>query len=106
VTDAEARRAALSLPDAVEMDHHGRPSFRVNGAIFATLWAAGKMNVMLDHHGIMDAVDAHPDVCTEMWWGQRLAAVQVDLASAKPSVLKELLSAARARKSAARKRAR
>jgi hypothetical protein len=59
VTDASARRAALSLPDAVEMDHHGRPSFRVKGRIFATLWVAGKMNVMLDSHGIMDAVDSY-----------------------------------------------
>ena len=100
MTDAVARRAALALPDAVEMDHHGRPSFRVNGRIFATLWAAGRMNVMLDVHGIMDAVDAHPNVCTEMWWGQRLAAVQVDLAPIKPSLLKELLSKAHARKAA------
>ena len=66
------------------MDHHGRPSFRVDGRIFATLWTAGQMNVMLDVHGIMDAVDAHPNVCREMWWGQRLAPVQVDLTSIKP----------------------
>jgi hypothetical protein len=34
----QARRFALSLPEAVEQDHHGRPSFRVAGKIFATLW--------------------------------------------------------------------
>jgi len=33
-----ARRIALSLPGAIEQDHHGRPSFRANGRIFATLW--------------------------------------------------------------------
>jgi hypothetical protein len=39
VTSAEqARRLALALPEAVEQDHHGRPSFRVAGKIFATLW--------------------------------------------------------------------
>ena len=38
VSTDEARRLALSLPDAVEQDHHGRPSFRVAGRIFATLW--------------------------------------------------------------------
>jgi hypothetical protein len=103
VTDAEARRVALSLPDAVEMDHHSRPSFRVNDRIFATLWVAGRMNVMLDIHGIMDAVDTHPNVCTEIWWGRRLAAVQIDLAAVKPSLLKELLSTAHARKAVGRK---
>jgi len=105
VTDAQARRAALSLPHAVEIDHHGRPSFRVNGRIFATLWAAGQMNVMLDLHRIMDAVDNYPDVCTEMWWGKRLAAVRVDLASVKPSLLKDLLSTAHAHQAAGRKKA-
>jgi hypothetical protein len=33
-----ARKMALSLPGAAEMDHHGIPSFRVNTRIFATLW--------------------------------------------------------------------
>jgi hypothetical protein len=33
-----ARKIALSLPGAVELDHHGRPSFRANNRIFATLW--------------------------------------------------------------------
>ena len=39
---------ALALPDAVEQDHHGRPSFRVGGKIFATLWDDEHVNVMLD----------------------------------------------------------
>ena len=38
MTSEEARRLALALPEAVEQDHHGRPSFRVAGKIFATLW--------------------------------------------------------------------
>ena len=33
-----ARQIALALPGAVEQDHHGRPSFRANDRIFATLW--------------------------------------------------------------------
>ena len=38
VSVEEARRLGLALPEAVEQDHHGRPSFRVAGKIFATLW--------------------------------------------------------------------
>lgn len=33
-----ARKIALSLPEAVEQDHMGHPSFRVRKKIFATLW--------------------------------------------------------------------
>jgi hypothetical protein len=32
------RELALALPEVEEQDHWGRPSFRVRGKIFATLW--------------------------------------------------------------------
>ena len=32
------REMALALPEVEEHDHWGRPSFRVRGKIFATLW--------------------------------------------------------------------
>ena len=56
LTTADARRVALSLPEAVEQDHHGRPSFRVAGKIFATLWDEEHVNVMVDEPGILTAV--------------------------------------------------
>jgi len=34
---AQARSLALSLPEATEQDHHGMPSFRVRGKIYATV---------------------------------------------------------------------
>jgi hypothetical protein len=82
---------ALALPEAVERDHHGRPSFRVAERIFATLWDEGRMNVMLDEGGILSAVQATPNACCELWWGKRLSAVQVDLAHAPPALVVELL---------------
>jgi hypothetical protein len=88
----EARLLALSLPEAVELDHHGRPSFRVGGKIFATLWDDTRMNVMLDEDGILTAVDAWPDVCEKVWWGKRLSAVGVSLARADRDLLEELLA--------------
>ena len=91
VTFDEARRLALALPEAVEQDHHGRPSFRVGGKIFATLWDDETMNVMLDHDGILTAVHEHPSACAERWWGKRLAAVSVSLPSVMSRVLEELL---------------
>jgi hypothetical protein len=92
VSPDEARSLALSLPEAVEMDHHGRPSFRVGGKIFATLWNEGRMNVMLDEGGILTAVEAAPDTCEKVWWGKRLAAVGVTLSRADRDLLRELLT--------------
>lgn len=93
-----ARSIALALPEAVEQDHHGRPSFRVGGKIFATLWDEQHMNVMVDPDGIRTAVEAEPGVCAEQWWGKRLAAVRVDLARAGARLLSELLADAWERK--------
>jgi len=98
LTVDDARRLALSLPEAVEQDHHGRPSFRVAGRIFATLWEADQMNVMVDQPGILTAVQAHPDACTEFMWGKRLAAVQVRLSAADSGLLSDLLADAWERK--------
>jgi hypothetical protein len=87
----EARALALSLLEAVEQDHHGRPSFRVGGRIFATLWTDERMNVMLDEGGIRTAVEAAPEVCEAVWWGRRLAAVGVSLPRVEAERLRELL---------------
>jgi YjbR len=92
LSSQEARRLALSLPEAVEQDHHGRPSFRIAGRIFATLWDEDHMNVMVDEPGILTAVQSHPEVCTEVWWGKRLAAVRVTLSATDQMLLAELLA--------------
>jgi hypothetical protein len=92
VSTDEARSLALLLPEAVEQDHHGRPSFRVGGKIFATLWTHERMNVMLDEGGIRTAVEATPEVCEEVRWGKRLAAVAVELPGVDRDRLQELLT--------------
>jgi hypothetical protein len=91
VSRDEARRLALALPEAVEQDHHGFPSFRVGGKIFATLRDEGYMNVMLDEGGIRTAVERELETCEEVWWGKRLAAVRVDLGRADADLLASLL---------------
>ena len=98
----QARELALALPEAVEQDHHGRPSFRVAGRIFATLWSDDQMNVMLAEDGIRTVTEARGDVCEELWWGKRLAAVRVALPDADQGLVQELLEDAWERKAPAR----
>jgi hypothetical protein len=74
-----ARELALALPETIEQDHHGRPSFRVADKIFATLWDEDHMNLMLDEPGIRTATQQMPEICSEVWWGKRLRAVRVEL---------------------------
>ena len=94
VSREQARQLALALPEAVEQDHHGRPSFRVANRIFATQWDADHMNVMLDEGGILTAVQREPETFDEVWWGKRLAAVRVDLGRVDPEALANLLEEA------------
>jgi hypothetical protein len=89
-----ARELALALPGAVEQDHHGRPSFRVGGRIFATLWSATTLNVMLSDELIRATVSTSPEACSLRYWGSRLAAVQVDLERADEALVRDLLQAA------------
>ena len=97
-SEEQARAIALRLPEAVEQDHHGRPSFRVRGKIFATLWDVDRLNVMLESDGILAAAAQRPGVCEPFWWGRRLGALQVDLALADPELVDELLSEAWSRR--------
>jgi hypothetical protein len=92
VSTDQARRLALELPGALELDHHGRASFRINGRIFATLWDERHMNVMVDEGGILTAVQSHPKTCSEVHWGKRLAAVRVELDRVDEGLLRELLT--------------
>jgi hypothetical protein len=92
VSPNEARAVALSLPEAVEQDHHGRPSYRVGGKIFATLWSDERMNVILDEGGILTAIENAPDACEQVWWGKRLAALGVTLSRVDRQFLREVLT--------------
>jgi hypothetical protein len=92
VSAEEARQLALAFPEAVEQDHHGRPSFRVGGKIFATLWDAERMNVMLDEDGIRTAIHDEPDACEPIRWGKRLAAVGVNLRLIEAATLESFLA--------------
>jgi len=92
----DVRRLALALPEAVEEDHHGRPSFRVAKKIFATLPDPDHVNIMLGPDDI--ALAAQHDGCAEVYWGKKLSAVGVDLRRAPEALVAALLADAWARR--------
>ena len=94
VTPAVVRQLALALPDVVERDHHGFPSFRVAARIFATMPKPDRLRVMLDEHAIRSAAANRPESCRESYWGKRLACVEIDLTIADETLVGELLAEA------------
>ena len=97
-TLGEARKIALALPEAMEADHFGNPSFRVGGRTFATAPDATHLNVMIDPFEVEAAIREDPEACSELWWGKELRGVRVDLAHASAHVLGDLLRGAWRRK--------
>ena len=87
----DVRRLALALPEAVEQDHHGFPSFRVAGKIFATLRdGPPKLMVKLDPEDQHNLSEAHPEVIAPVpgAWGRRGSTfVRYDLAEAEFAVM-------------------
>jgi len=73
-THQTIRTLALALPEAVEMDHHGFPSFRVAGKIFANLRAdPPRLMVKLDGEDQTNLCAAHPDAIAPVpgYWGRK-----------------------------------
>jgi hypothetical protein len=88
------RALALSLPEVTIEDHHGIPSYRVRGKIFATLPDEGHAHLMLPEETIRESVGEHPGVFEEKWWGKTLTALRVSLGDVEEQVLRELLGRA------------
>ena len=93
-TLAYVRRMAFSLPETTEQDHHGFPSFRVAGRIYATVPDAAHLHIMLPDTYVEMAIGTSPHACEELWWGKRLSGVRVTLASAQAVHLAMLLTEA------------
>jgi hypothetical protein len=89
-----AHAFALSLPEAVEQDHHGMRSFRVRGRIFATVPDDDHLRIMVDEGEIRASVADDPAAFAEFWWGKRLSCVVVDLRRAPDDQVRELLTEA------------
>lgn len=90
------RQFALALPEAVEQDHHGFPSFRIGGKIFATLREdRPRMMVKLDPEDQRNLCEAHPGVVEPVpgYWGRK-GATFVAFEACDRSLIEALLAMA------------
>ena len=70
----EARKLALSLPEAEEQPHFDQPSFRVRGKIFATLSAAERrltLKFMAADQMALTLLDGQAFKAVNGYWGQQ-----------------------------------
>ena len=90
LTQEEVRALALSLPEAQQSSHMGRPDLRVRNKIFATLPEDGRtVNMKTTPQGLdmllRDGSDAFKDVWGGRWVGVELA--RVDAAEVRELLL-------------------
>lgn len=88
------RVLALALGDSVEKDHHGFPSFRTKGKIFATIPDEDHAHLMLGEERIRELAAAHPERCEEKWWGKKLTALRISLGETGERELRRWLAEA------------
>lgn len=88
-TRAEVRAFALSLPEAHEHSHMGRPDLRVRNKIFATLPEDGRtVNLKCTREGLELLLRSAPETYHAVWNGRWLAVI---LCRADPDELEALL---------------
>ncbi|TYP81335.1 MmcQ/YjbR family DNA-binding protein [Blastococcus xanthinilyticus] len=91
MTPDDVRAIALALPEVTEGDHHGRRAFRLGTRILATQWTDTALNVLVDE-STARAVEG--GACSLLWWGTTLSGVRIDLATATPGLVADLLEEA------------
>jgi hypothetical protein len=98
MTVDEIRRLALALPEVIEQDHCGNPSFRIGGRIFATVPDEAHLNLMIDPFDVDAVVREDPDACEELRWGKEVRGVRVSLNESGATMVQTLLETAWRRK--------
>ncbi len=87
------RVIALALPESLEADHHGFPSFRVAGKIFCTLREdRPRIMVKIDPEDQHNFVRSHPDAIERVpgYWGRK-GATYVDTSATDEDLVATLI---------------
>jgi hypothetical protein len=96
---AEARRLALSMPEATEEPHFDMTSFRVRGKIFVTVPPDGsRLHVFVDPLEVEAYVAQDPAAFEPLHWGKQVRGLCVTLAPTSAASLAEIIEEAWRRK--------
>jgi hypothetical protein len=91
----EARKFALSLPEAAEEPHFEFTSFRIDGKIFASAPPESEyLHVFVPEEAREIALARGADFLEELRWGKRVLGLRVMLSAAKPADVHALLEQA------------
>jgi hypothetical protein len=93
-TLAQARTAALRLPEAAEQPHFQSTSFRVRGKIFATSPDAQHLHVFVGEEERAQALALHPGFIEKLPWGAKIVGLRIHLPAAPEKVVAQLLELA------------
>jgi hypothetical protein len=104
MTVDQIRRLALALPETIEQEHFGNPSFRIRGRIFATVPDDSHVNVIIDPFDVDGVVREDPESCAALLWGKEVRGVRVAMRNAAPGMVQKLLEMAWQRKAPRRYR--
>jgi hypothetical protein len=104
------RKHAMSLDAVTEEPHHNYSSFRVRGKIFVTIPLGEQfIHVFVGEEDREPALALYPEFIDKLLWGGKVVGLRVTLESARPTVVKLLVSKAyqtRVQKDASSKAAR
>jgi len=96
---AEVRRCAIGLPEVTEEPHHHFSSFRVRGKIFVTVPPEQEhIHVFVDEEARERALALYPNFVEKLFWGGKVCGIRIQLASAKPGAVRDLIRSAWAAK--------
>lgn len=94
MTPAAFRKLALSMPDAVELPHFQRTSFRVGKKIFATMTADGR-EAMVPVRPLVrcfELLESNPEVFfSHGGWTERNGSVGIRLAKVNAKLIADLV---------------
>ncbi|WP_347261053.1 MmcQ/YjbR family DNA-binding protein [Rudaea sp.] len=89
---AAVREYALGLPDVTEEPHFRHSSFRVRGKIFVTVPPEEThVHVFVGEQHREPALEMYPGFIDKLTWGARVVGLRVALATARPSVVAQLV---------------
>jgi hypothetical protein len=92
ITEATARKIALSMPEAVEGEHMDHPDFRVRKKIFATLWPReSRAVVFTDSSSHSDLIKAYPGCFSLNGWSEKYGALNVHLERVSDEQFRDLV---------------